>query len=79
MRLVLPPNARVFTDANAAFSHLNKYHGIAPELASERLHRIKSKRAPAADVLFDRTGGVWDPATRENLGNLTEGGAKRIS
>ncbi len=32
----------------------------------------------SSNVLFDRTGGVYDPVTREFLGSLTEGGAKHI-
>lgn len=78
--LTLPRNARVFTNHEAAFAHLQRYHGIDSRLASERLHQIKSAwgRGPAQNVLFDRTGGVWDPATGQYLGSLTQGGAKRF-
>lgn len=78
--LLLPRNARTFGNAQAAFSHLEDYHGIDPILASERLHEIKAAWGfgPAQNVLFDRTGGVWDPATGRYLGSLTQGGARRI-
>ncbi len=78
--LLLPSTARTFTNAEAAFSHLEDFHGIDPILASERLHGIKAAwgLGPAENVLFDRTGGVWDAATGRYLGSLTQGGAKRI-
>lgn len=80
VRNVLPDNARTYTNSKAAFEHLEKFNGISPKLASERLHHIKSaaqtSRGGADNVLFDRSGGVWDPKTREFLGSLTEGGAK---
>src|SRR5262249_10578277 len=58
--LPLPARARVYTDAEEAFSHLERYHGIDPELASERLHAIKDAvgKRGADNVLFGRTGGV---------------------
>jgi hypothetical protein len=33
-------------------------------------------RGPADNVLFDLSGGVYDPETLESLGSLTEGGAE---
>jgi hypothetical protein len=74
----LPDDARIFTLAAALYKHLHDYHGIRPELASERLHYIKDRMGYAAadDVLFDRTGNLYDPVTREWVGSLTEGGAK---
>jgi RHS repeat-associated protein len=80
VRNTLPANARTFSNEKAAFQHLDKFNGISPNLASERLHQIKqaaqTSRGGADNVLFDRSGGVWDPKTREFLGSLTEGGAK---
>jgi RHS repeat-associated protein len=79
-RLTLPKNARTFQNVDDLYKHLEKYHGIDPRLASERLHQIKDAWdiAPDAKLLFDKTGGIWDPATRDFYGSLTEGGAKRI-
>jgi RHS repeat-associated protein len=77
---LLPQNARIFQNIRDAFSHLQRYHGIDPVTASERLHAIKAAwgLGPAENVLVDRTGGVWHSVTREFLGSLTEGGAKRL-
>ncbi|MDP9068427.1 MAG: hypothetical protein M3N53_08820 [Actinomycetota bacterium] len=73
----LPANAHLLNDFDEVASHLSRYHGIDPRLASKRLHEIKpqSGRGGAANVIFDRTGGVWDPNTGEYLGSLTQGGA----
>lgn len=50
--------------------------GVDRCAASERLHAIKQAvgLGPADNVLFDRTGGVFDPRTRELLGSLTQKG-----
>jgi hypothetical protein len=74
----LPSNGRRTTDAAEVFRRLEKHNGISPELASERLHAIKhaSERGGAANVVFDMSGGVYDPHTLELLGCLTQGGAK---
>jgi len=75
---VLPENARVLKDWGEVVRRLEKYNDISPELASERLHAIKQAagRGPADNVIFDLSGGVYDPVTREWLGSLTEGGVK---
>ena len=54
--------------------------GRDPALASERLHQIKAAagRGAADNVLFDLSGGVYDPVTGTWLGSLTEGGAKPL-
>jgi hypothetical protein len=46
-------------------------------LASERLRRIKMAYSlgGADNVVFDRTGNVFDPRSGDLLGSLTEGGA----
>jgi hypothetical protein len=78
----LPRNARRFPQAaesaRAAFARLERFHGIKPELASDRLHDIKSKLGYSANtnLVFDFTGNVYDPDTLEWVGSLTEGGAK---
>lgn len=76
----LPSNARSTSSFSEASQHLSKNHGIDPKLASERLHQIKQStgRGGADNVIFDRTGGVYDPNTRLWLGSLTEGGAKPL-
>ena len=73
------PNARKTTNEQKVFEHLEDYHGIDTSLASDRLHDIKknSGRGPNDNVFFDYTGNVYDPATLEWLGSLTEGGKKR--
>jgi RHS repeat-associated protein len=57
-------------------SRLEQYHGIGRSLASDRLHAIKEAAGlgPADNVLFDRTGNVYDSVTGEWLGSLSEGG-----
>jgi hypothetical protein len=57
-------------------SRLEQYHGIDPILASERLHAIQEAfgLGSADNILFDRTGNVFDGVTGEYLGSLTEGG-----
>ena len=64
------------TSENFIFGRLQKYHGISPEIASERLHAIKEAagRGGAANVAFDLTGNVYDPDSGEWLGSLTQGG-----
>jgi len=75
----LPKRAWSTKDKKQGFAHLKNKHGINPHLASDRLHAIKkaSGRGPADNVLFDRTGGVYDPVTRGWLGSLTQGGGRR--
>jgi hypothetical protein len=75
----LPPNARRYANGQAVFDHLADYHRIDRILASDRLHDIKEKsgRSPNANVVFDATGGVYDPFTFEWLGSLTEGGKRK--
>jgi hypothetical protein len=79
----LPSNARRLSQkessARAIFGRLERFHGINPELASDRLHAIKAKSGLAAgdNVIFDLTGNVYDPTTLEWLGTMTEGGAKK--
>jgi hypothetical protein len=61
------------------FRRVANFHGIDSVRASQRLHEIKKAagRGPADDVLFDLTGNVYDPDTRQWLGSLTQGGAHR--
>jgi RHS repeat-associated protein len=75
---VLPRNARSTMNATEVFRRLQQYHGIDQVTASQRLHDIKaaSGRGPADNVLFDLTGGVYDPVTRRLLGHLTQGGGR---
>ncbi len=59
--------------AKEAFKHLEKYHGISPEVASERLHNIKAAAGLGAadDVAIGRTGDVYNAANGEWIGSLT--------
>ncbi len=58
------------------YTHLEKYHGIATHVASNRLHRIKEAMGLPADfdLLFDITGNVYRFDDRTYLGSLTSGG-----
>ena len=79
-QVVLAKNARILTESSDVFKHLEKYNGIDPRLASDRLHEIKkaSGRGGADNVIFDMTGNVYDPITKEWLGSLTQGGAQAV-
>ncbi len=66
-----------FTGPNApqqAYKHLQKYHGVDPTVASNRLHKIKQQAGLGAadDVAIGRTGDVYNAATGERLGSLTD-------
>ena len=65
---------RVTDDFEFIAGRLKKYHGITREQASKRLHRIKKENGMggADNVVFDRTGGVYNPKTGEKIGMLTE-------
>jgi len=45
-----------------AFKHLEKFHGIAPEVASKRLHKLKKSggMGGADNVTIGRTGDVYN-------------------
>jgi hypothetical protein len=78
----LPENARRLSLAdssiNELFRRLERYHGISPVIAGERIHRLKRQlgRGAADNLLFDLTGNAYDPDTLEHVGSLTEEGAK---
>ena len=73
----LPSNARTTTNAVEVFSRLERFHGIDPAVASERLHEIKAAAGHGAadNVIFDLTGNIYEQ-DRNWIGSLTEGGAK---
>jgi hypothetical protein len=65
-----------FTGANAqadAFKHYERYHGLSETAASDRLHQIKKSAGlgGADNVIFGRTGDVYNARTGEHIGNLT--------
>ena len=70
-------NARTTTNAAEVFRRLERFHGIDPATASERLHQIKAAtgRGPADNVIFDLTGNIYDELGNW-IGSLTEGGAR---
>jgi len=74
----LPPGAQRFAadQIDALYAHLQRFHGIAPEVARQRIHALKAHfgYGGADNVVFDRTGNVYDPVTLEWLGSLTQGG-----
>ena len=59
------------------YKHLEKYHGIAPHVASNRLHRMKDENGLPANfnLLFHKTGNIYRADDRTYLGSLTSGGA----
>lgn len=79
----IPGNPFTGKDAPAeAFTHLKKHHGLDPEVASNRLHKLKKDGGLGAadDVAIGRTGDVYNAQTGERLGSLTDknlGGNKR--
>ncbi|MGL6194889.1 MAG: hypothetical protein ACRC2T_08720 [Thermoguttaceae bacterium] len=58
--------------ATQSFQHLERYHGVSPIEASERLHKIKLKGgfSPADNMVIGKTGDVFHPLTGELLGIL---------
>lgn len=70
----LPRNART-AGIQEVYRRLAKYHGVPVDVASDRLHELKARLGigAAAELWFDLTGNVFDPATREWLGSLTRG------
>jgi RHS repeat-associated protein len=73
------PNARTTTNAAEIFRRLERFHGIDPVTASERLHDIKrtAGHGPADNVIFDLTGNIYDQIGNW-IGSLTQGGAKVV-
>ena len=57
-----------------AFRHLRKNHGIDPNDASARLHKLKKMfgLAPDDDMVIGKTGDVYNEVTGERLGSLTD-------
>jgi hypothetical protein len=57
-----------------AYKHLERFHGIDPTVASNRLHKIKAQAGLGAadEVVIGRTGDVYNAATGERLGSLTD-------
>ncbi|RAL20363.1 hypothetical protein DL240_17430 [Lujinxingia litoralis] len=74
----LPKNARLTDDVDDVFNRLEKHNGIDPNVASDRLHKIKNSDGFNGDdnVVFDLTGNVFNPSTGELMGTLTAGGAR---
>ena len=71
----LPANARTTIDPQEVYRRLEKFHGIDPAKAGDRLHDIKKSAGlgPADNVVFDWTGNVYDKGGNW-LGSLTAGG-----
>jgi len=71
------PGKNHFTGPNGpawAYKHLHKYHGIDPNVASNRLHKIKQQAGwgAADDVVIGRTGDVYNGKAGEFWGQLTD-------
>ena len=75
LRKGLPNNARSTKSFDEIAKRLNDNCGIDPNLASERLHKLKeiTGRGGADNVIFDMSGNVYDSVTRELIGTLTRG------
>ena len=74
----LPKSARLTENVDDVFQRLEKHNGIDHNVASDRLHDIKSEFGfgGADNVVLDRTGNVFNPHTGEWMGSLTSGGAR---
>jgi RHS repeat-associated protein len=74
-RGALPANARTTIHPQEVYRRLEKFHGIDPAKAGDRLHDIKKSAGlgPADNVVFDLTGNVYDKGGNW-LGSLTMGG-----
>jgi hypothetical protein len=59
---------------SAAYRHLRKNHGVDPNDASYRLHRLKQMAGlePDDDVVIGKTGDVYNAMTGERIGSLTD-------
>ena len=66
--------------ASRAFQHLERFHGVDPKVASNRLHVLKRQAGlgPADDAIIGRTGDVYNPYTGERLGSLTDPGVPGV-
>ena len=69
---------RTTTNFEIVASHLERFHGITRNLASKRLHKFKEINGVggADNVIFDYSGGVYNPYSLDPMGTLTMGGAK---
>ena len=56
------------------YQRLDDHHGVEPAIARHRLHRLKAAGGlgPADNLVFGRTGDVYDERTGEFLGSLTD-------
>lgn len=78
----IPGNPFRGADAPAqAYRQLERFHGVDPHTAGNRLHALKRKGGlgGADDVVIGRTGDVYNARTQECLGSLTNkalGGAR---
>jgi hypothetical protein len=71
----IPGNPFIGPNAPAqAYKHLERFHGLDPAAAGNRLHKIKTQAGlgAAADVVIGRTGDVYNAVTGERLGSLTD-------
>jgi hypothetical protein len=57
-----------------AYQHLERFHGVDPVVASNRLHKLKKAGGLGAadDVVIGRTGDVYNAANGQRLGSLTD-------
>ena len=57
-----------------AYKHLEDYHGVSRDVARNRLHKLKElgNLGAADDVVIGKTGDVYNAATGEHLGFLTD-------
>jgi hypothetical protein len=70
---ILARRARTTNDMEAIYRHLQDYHGLDPNVARERLHRIKDTAENNPDVVLTWNGGVYDATSGDHLGELIEG------
>jgi hypothetical protein len=71
--LLIKRGGKTTTDFEDVATRLSTNNGISREVASKRLHAIKGGVENNRDVVFTRSGGVYDATSGDYLGSLTSG------
>lgn len=67
------PKNSLTTNQEEVFGHLEKHTEIPTHKLSRKLHELKKAGGfnPDTDMVFDRSGSVFNPKTGEHVGELT--------